>query len=65
MEQVRFRRLKVCTAATPVSTLSTCMAQSFGWSKPVWNLFAHTMMRFSSESKSSAVRVSGTPLTLA
>ena len=65
IEQVRFRRLRVCTAATPVSILSTYIAQSFGWSKPVWNLFAHTMMRFSSVSKSSAVRVSATPFTLA
>ena len=45
--------------------MSTYIAQSFGWSKPVWNLFAHTMMRFSSVSKSSAVRVSATPFTLA
>ena len=37
---VRFRRESVCTQATPLSFLSTYMASSFGWSKPVWNLLA-------------------------
>lgn len=65
MVHVRFKRLSVCTAATPVSILSTYIAQSLGWSKPVWNLLAHTMMRLLSVLKTSAVCVSATPFSLA
>ena len=32
----RFKRDSVCTACTPSSRLSTYIACSSGWSKPVW-----------------------------
>ena len=35
---------RVCTAASPVRVLSTYMAASLGWSKPVWNFSATTMI---------------------
>ena len=43
---VRFRRDSVCTAVMPESFLSTYIAHSSGWSKPVWNLFATIMTRY-------------------
>ena len=62
---VRFRRDSVCTQATPLSFLSTYMATSLGWSKPVWNLLATIRKRYSSASKRSAVAASGKPFILA
>lgn len=45
---VRFSRERVWTAATPVSGLSTYIAHSSGWPKPVWYLSATTRIRYSS-----------------
>ena len=42
---VRFSRDSVCTAARPVSVLSTYIAYSLGWSNPVWNFSATTRSR--------------------
>ena len=53
---------RACTAARPVRVLSTYMAASFGWSKPVWNFSATTMICHSSVSKRSAVCDSPKPL---
>ncbi len=49
---VRFRRAKVCTISTWLAIfLSTYMATSLGWSKPVWNLSATNITRYSGRSK--------------
>ena len=45
---MRLSRDSVCTAATPVSGLSTYIPHSSGWSKPVWYLSATTRIRYSS-----------------
>ena len=45
--RIRFSRDSVCTAATPVSFLSTYIADSSGWSNPVWYLSATTSSRYS------------------
>jgi hypothetical protein len=45
---MRLSRDSVCTAATPVSGLSTYIAHSSGWSNPVWYLSATTRIRYSS-----------------
>jgi hypothetical protein len=37
---IRFSRDSVCTAWTPSRRLSTYIAHSSGWSKPVWYLLA-------------------------
>jgi hypothetical protein len=42
---VRLSRDRVCTAASPVRVLSTYIAYSLGWSNPVWNFSATTMIR--------------------
>ena len=43
---VRLSRDSVCTAVTPESFLSTYIAESSGWSKPVWNLLATSMILY-------------------
>ena len=45
--RIRFSRDSVCTAATPVSGLSTYIAHSSGWSNPVWYFSATTNSRYS------------------
>ena len=44
---VRLSRDRVCTAATPLSGLSTYIVVSSGWSKPVWYFSATTSIRYS------------------
>ena len=46
-------RDRVCTAATPDSRLSTYIATSSGWSKPVWNLLATNITLYSSVANAS------------
>ena len=53
---------RVCTAASPVRVLSTYMAASLGWSKPVWNFSATTMICHWSVSNRAAVWDSPKPL---
>src|SRR3954447_11186314 len=43
---VRLSRDSVCTAVTPDNFLSTYIAESSGWSKPVWNLLATSMILY-------------------
>ncbi len=43
---VRLSRESVCTAVTPESFLSTYIAESSGWSNPVWNLLATSMILY-------------------
>ena len=43
---VRLSRDSVCTAVTPESFLSTYIAESSGWSNPVWNLLATSMILY-------------------
>ena len=43
---MRLSRESVCTAVTPESFLSTYIAESSGWSKPVWNLLATSMILY-------------------
>ena len=50
---MRFSLDRVCTHSTPPSFLSTYMAQSLGWSKPVWNFWATIITWKSSVSKAS------------
>lgn len=49
----RFSRERVCTAVMPSSRLSTYIAQSSGWSKPVWYLLATISTWYSSPLKAS------------
>ena len=59
--RIRFSRLSVCTAFRPVSTLSTYIVCSSGWSKPVWNFSATISTWYSSPPNRSAVSDSGKP----
>ena len=62
---VRFRRESVCTAWSPASLRSTYIAQSLGWSKPVW-YFSATMRTWKSvPSKRRGSSVSANPFTSA
>ena len=54
---MRFSRESVCTALRPVSTLSTYIVCSSGWSKPVWNFSATISTWYSS--RAEAARRSG------
>ena len=51
---VRLSRERVWTAVTPESFLSTYIAESRGWSKPVWNLLATSMILYVSPLNAAA-----------
>ena len=51
---MRLSRDSVCTAVTPESFLSTYIAESSGWSKPVWNLLATSMILYVAPLKAAA-----------
>ncbi len=61
---MRFNRDSVCTAARPVSVLSTYIVCKSGWSKPVWNLLATMSRRYGSPSNFAAVCDFGKPFMM-